>query len=252
MLDPYSVLGVDRNASDDEIKKAYRKLSRKYHPDANVNNPNKAQAEEKFKQVQQAYDQIMREKDGSARGGYGGGYGGAYGGGYGSAYGNGGGSGNYGGDPFGGFGWGPFGGFGFGGDFGGRANTDNSQYDAETSSRLNSAATYINAGQYKEALNVLDSMSDRPSKWYYYSAIANNGLGNNVKAIEHARKALEMEPDNREYDLLLHRLENGGTWYQDTGNAEYGRMCSASDCCLPLCLMSMCCGGGGLPLFCCC
>ena len=255
MLDPYSVLGVDRNASDDEIKKAYRKLSRKYHPDANVNNPNKAQAEEKFKEVQQAYDQIMREKDGSARGGYGYG-GGSYGGG--SYGGSSGGYGNYGGGtgPFGGFGWGPFGGFGsFGGDFGGfgsGTNDDNSKYDSETASRLNSAATYIKANQYSEALNVLNSMKDRPSKWYYYSAIANSGLGNNVKAIEHAKVALQMEPNNKDYDLLLHRLENGGTWYQDTGNTEYGRMCSASDCCLPICLMSMCCGGGGIPLFCCC
>ncbi len=63
MLDPYSVLGVPRNASDDEIKKAYRKLSRKYHPDANINNPNKDQAEEKFKEVQQAYEQIMKERE---------------------------------------------------------------------------------------------------------------------------------------------------------------------------------------------
>ena len=62
MMDPYQVLGVTRGASDEEIKKAYRNLSRKYHPDANVNNPNKAQAEEKFKEVQQAYDQIMKEK----------------------------------------------------------------------------------------------------------------------------------------------------------------------------------------------
>ena len=59
MTDPYQVLGVSRSASDDEIKKAYRTLSRKYHPDANINNPNKAQAEEKFKEVQQAYDQII-------------------------------------------------------------------------------------------------------------------------------------------------------------------------------------------------
>lgn len=62
MSNPYEVLGVAPGASDEEIKKAYRALSRKYHPDANINNPNKAQAEEKFKQVQQAYDQIMKEK----------------------------------------------------------------------------------------------------------------------------------------------------------------------------------------------
>ena len=62
MRDPYQVLGVSRDASDEEIKKAYRALSRKYHPDANVNNPNKEQAEEKFKQIQQAYQQIMDER----------------------------------------------------------------------------------------------------------------------------------------------------------------------------------------------
>ena len=63
MADPYKILGVSRDASDEEIKKAYRALSRKYHPDANINNPNKAQAEEMFKTVQQAYNQIMKEKE---------------------------------------------------------------------------------------------------------------------------------------------------------------------------------------------
>ena len=80
MRDPYQVLGVTRGASDDEIKKAYRTLSRKYHPDANVNNPNKEAAEERFKEVQQAYDQIMKEKQSGGSYGYGGGQGYGYGG----------------------------------------------------------------------------------------------------------------------------------------------------------------------------
>ncbi len=55
---PYDVLGVSPNASDDEIKRVYRDLTRKYHPDANVNNPLADLAEEKFKEVQEAYDII--------------------------------------------------------------------------------------------------------------------------------------------------------------------------------------------------
>ena len=55
MRDPYEVLGVSRNASQEEIKKAYRELSRKYHPDSYVDNPLADLAEEKFKEVQEAY-----------------------------------------------------------------------------------------------------------------------------------------------------------------------------------------------------
>ena len=60
---PYDVLGIPQSASDDEVKKAYRDLTRKYHPDANVNNPLADLAEEKFKEVQEAYDVIMKERD---------------------------------------------------------------------------------------------------------------------------------------------------------------------------------------------
>ena len=114
MSDPYKVLGISRDATDDEVKQAYRKLSRKYHPDANINNPNKDKAEEMFKLVGQAYNQIMDERKNGYSSGYGGSYGGYGSGSYGSGgYGNGGsGNGNYGGgysgnpfdDLFGGFG----------------------------------------------------------------------------------------------------------------------------------------------------
>ena len=69
MRDPYQVLGVSRDSSEEEIKKAYKALSRKYHPDANINNPNKDQAEEMFKEIQQAYQQIMKERTSGYSGG---------------------------------------------------------------------------------------------------------------------------------------------------------------------------------------
>ena len=78
MTDPYKVLGISPNATDDEVKKAYKELSRKYHPDAYVNNPLANLAEDKFKEVQEAYTQIMNSRAGGGSGysqGYSGGYG---------------------------------------------------------------------------------------------------------------------------------------------------------------------------------
>ncbi|MCI6622146.1 MAG: J domain-containing protein [Firmicutes bacterium] len=222
-MDPYQVLGVSRDASDDEVKKAYRNLSRKYHPDANINNPNKAQAEEMFKKVQAAYDQIMKERQ------YGG-HGTA-----GSQYGPG--SSHYGGYS-GGFGG--FGGFG--------------ASDREEEPRMQAARNFINSGHYQEACNVLNSIQERNARWYYYSAIANSGIGNQINALEYARKAVQMEPGNAEYRQLVSRLENNGRWYADRGT-QYGfgtdgRSNCLSDLCCCMCASSMC-GGGFMPCFFC-
>ena len=68
MKDPYSVLGVSQNASDEEVKKAYRELARKYHPDNYQNNPLADLAEEKMKEINEAYDAITKQRAGG--GGY--------------------------------------------------------------------------------------------------------------------------------------------------------------------------------------
>ena len=70
--DPYSVLGVSRNATDREIKKAYRAMSRKYHPDSYSEAGQKEWAEGKFRQVQEAYNQIVDERSGKTSQTYGG------------------------------------------------------------------------------------------------------------------------------------------------------------------------------------
>lgn len=223
-MDPYQVLGVSRNASEDEIKKAYRNLSRKYHPDSNINNPNKEQIEEKFKQVQQAYQAIMNERQGK-----------------GGTYGSGGASGGYG--DFGGFGG--YGGFGGFGGYG-RANQGGS-YESEDDVRMRAAENYVRSGSYREALNVLNSLSNRNGRWYYLSAIANAGMGNNVTALEHARTAVSKEPNNMQYRNLLQQLESGGSWYREMGS-DYGDVFTmdGSACtrmCFGMMLCNLCCPG---------
>lgn len=272
-MNPYDVLGVRPDASEDEIKKAYKALSRKYHPDANINNPNKEQAEEKFKQVQQAYSQIMDARKHGANGYGGSSYGSGTYGGYGSGYGNSGsyesgnsggfggyGSNGSGGYNFGGFGDWDFGGFDFGGfgnfggfgtGYGGAGNYGNSSNMSEDEMHMRAAANYINNQHYAEALNVLNTISNKTAAWYYYSAIANKGVGNNVQALEHARMASSMEPNNATYQQLVRTFESGGSWYTSR-QSSYGGMptiiCSNPllACCLAnLCCNACCAGCGG-------
>ena len=201
MTDPYSVLGVSRDASDDEIKKAYRNLSRKYHPDANINNPNKDQAEEKFKEVQQAYSQN---------------------------------------------GYGPF--RGFYGEYRQAGNAGNAGQESEQDLHLRAAANFINNGRYQEAMNVLNGINEHTAQWYYYSAIANSGLGNNATAIQHAKEALRMEPANYQYQMLVNQFESGGSWYRQRQNPYTTTFGGGSDWCVKLCIANivcnLCCSGG--------
>lgn len=220
-MDPYKVLGVSPDATDEEIKKAYRKLSRIYHPDANINNPDKDKAEEKFKEIQQAYKMIMdRKQYGSSQGNS---YGGAYGsyGGYGGAY---------------------AGGYGRNNTYDNNSGPDASYYVA--------AANFIRNRRFTEALHVLSDIKDRNGRWYYFSALANAGLGNTVTANEHINTAMQLEPDNMEYRQLYAQLQGQTVWYSDMENGYGMPTMSVDNLCIKLCLVNMfcnlCCGGGGL------
>ena len=59
MKDPYQILGIDRNATDEEVKTAYRNMARKYHPDSYGDNPLADLAEEKMQEINEAYDSIL-------------------------------------------------------------------------------------------------------------------------------------------------------------------------------------------------
>lgn len=216
MNNPYSVLGVSENATEEEIKKAYRELSRKYHPDSYVDNPLKDLAEDKFKEVQEAYDQIMKQRS----------QGGAYNYGYGNAGGNySNGSGAYGG----------FGSYNSGGSY-----TSDAKYQR--------VYDFINMRQYRNAIDALNAMPGREGRWFYLSAIANAGIGNNFQANNDINHAISLEPNNQEYRNFQNQLQLGQRRYQQNyGYGGYGAPrrnnsdCGTGNFCCDLWIADTCC-----------
>lgn len=218
MADPYSILGVTRSASDDEVKKAYRNMCRKYHPDKN---PGNQAAEDMFKIVQESYDQIMSERKNAGTSSAGGS------GGYNYGYGEGNSSGSSYGSPFGSYG-------------NARRTGASLRFSGPEASRYQAAVNLINSGNYREAINILSGIKDRSSGWYYLGAVANAGLGNTYVAMELARTAVSMEPDNQDYRDLLSALQGGGFRYQNMGSMYGSNMYYDNNFCTKMCALNLC------------
>ncbi|MCQ2496068.1 MAG: DnaJ domain-containing protein [Lachnospiraceae bacterium] len=406
MVDPYEVLGINKNVSDQELKKEYRRLSKQFHPDNNQDNPNREYAEERFKDIQAAYEQIMRERSGDYSGNYysthensttarddrnyssnksadssyydkwnnsfnsderrngntyygrknanrndfhdagrsynnnTAGSAGSYGNGYSnnsnagsnyngnnyygsgssnsgnsSYYGNNG-SGSYYGSNNSSAGNNTYYGSGDNGSYYGNNNaynnyygndnsaagngnyygsgnsyTENNNYNyygnngtnsyhgnngyysgsgygfrgtnngsgygyrepAKTTSQfMGKIADYLNTGRYYQAVEVLNTIEKKDDLWYYYSAVANIGLGNNAKALSQARIACSMKPQEPAYAELVQNIEGTSVRYREMNSifnpgsenrskAKLGLLIAAGIACTS-------CGGGGFSI----
>lgn len=352
MLDPYLVLGVGRYDDDQTVKKAYRALSKQYHPDNNINNPNKEAAEETFKKIQIAYEQVMHERSigiggpndpersqyeterqnhssyqnqNSYQNAYQSQNQNSYQNGYqsqnssqnNSYYNNrtaekertnsdswwnssafndnnqsnyNSGNNNYYSDnsynqgnnnyyqnnnsyqsnngysqgnsgfnqkTTGGYYTGTgsqrnyeysnSGGYYYSSNFNGSTRTDFN--NTQDNGLLNEVATSINSRDFFKALDLLSTINNRTDVWYYYSAVANLGLGNNVTAMYHAKTALNMKPDSVEYNELVRGMESGTLQYQGRADMFKPHNPKPGNICVKLIIaniaLNVFCGGGG-------
>lgn len=214
MQDPYKVLGVSENATDEEIKSAYRKLAKKYHPDNYTDSPLSDMAAEKMKEINDAYDNITKKRR-QGNTGYS-----SYNSSYGS-YANSGYSSNYAG--------------------------------YRTSSKYLDVRNLIQNGRIADAEQILDGvpMPGRDAEWHFLKGTVLLKKGWGDEAFKHFTTACNMDPDNPEYRQALSYVQsrrNGSYGGYNTAHTNSG--CSTCDICSGLLCADCCCeccGGDIIP-----
>lgn len=177
--DPYKVLGLEKGASADDVKKAYRKMARVYHPDLHPDDP---EATQKMNAINEAYDMLtnpekyaakrtIQEAQEEAQGT--------------SAYEDG---------------------------FAEQQTSATPSPLTSDSPEIRQVVAYINTGQAQNAIDILTQIpsNGRNARWHYLSAMANQVLDNYMQARDHMEKAAQMEPKNQMYQQLLLQLRTAG------------------------------------------
>ena len=212
MKDPYQVLGVPETATDEEIKKAYRDLARKYHPDNYHDNPLADLAQEKMKDINAAYEQITRERSGRGSGN--------------SSYGS----------------------YGSGGTAYQRQQY--SSQSSTGSSVLQQVRMAINSGNLSRAEALLANYADHNAEWNFLKGAVCYRRGWMDEAKRYYQTACQMDPSNAEYQSALDFMENANrTAYRPDGGSFGTELCGGNPCLTLCCLYTLCNGGGYF--FCC-
>jgi len=215
-MDPYKVLGVGRDASDEDIKKAYRDLARKYHPDNYVNNPLADLAQEKMKEINEAYDMIQKERAGGTTAGS-------------NPYQRTGSS------------------YNTGRTYQNTYNTNtNPNYGSGPYMRIRQMIAMGNIDGAEAALN---ATAERSAEWYYLKGNVSLRRGWYDDARQNFQTACQMDPGNSEYRGALNQMGNQN-YYR--GNMNRGSSSGGCDLCTSLLCADCCCECMGGDLISCC
>ena len=211
MNNPYKVLGVNEGASQEEIRAAYLKLVKKYHPDKYTDSDLKELANEKLVEVNEAY-KLLTKKGGQ------------------SSHANRGGSGTY-------------------DSYGGSYTGSGSSYSGPDAQEFNRARAFINQSNLQAAKAVLDGISTRNAEWYYLYGIIYLRQGWYDKAREYLTIACQQEPGNPEYAAAYNTIHSsGGAYTRGTGGYSSYNCTPCPLCASMLCCSSL---GGAPYIFCC-